>query len=449
MINYYFGSKEKLYLAVLERVYAEIREAEARARPRPPVAGGGDPPHRRVHLQLLRRARRLRAARHGREPGAGAATCGSPQVMRTLNRPIIERSARVIERGQARGRLPPRRRPVEIHKAIAALGMFNVTNQYTFGSIFQRDMGRKGDVDAAAVSPTSAGYRPDSQPRFDPRRKDMSSRRPSHGAQGGRRARRRGLAARLRAGQAEAALRRGVLRQGHPRRDDARCSPKDIEADFTLEPYYGGTLFKQGTELVALQRGNLEMGNIAPQDISKQIPAWSILTSAYLFRDADHLNAFFASDLGARDEEDGRGPAQGARSSGRPIFGTRQVGLKPKKKITTPADMAGIKLRMPRRRRLAVPRHARSAPTRRRWPMPRSTPACRPARSTARTTRCRTSQNMKFYEVMSQIVLTSHLVGFDLLTVNHEDLERHGAGASRRPSRPPPTRRSTGARPST
>ena len=49
--------------------------------------------------------------------------------------------------------------------------------------------------------------------------------------------------------------------------------------DFTLEPYYGGTLFKQGTELVALQRGNLEMGNIAPQDISNQIPAWSVLTS--------------------------------------------------------------------------------------------------------------------------------------------------------------------------
>src|SRR5678816_1291302 len=28
LINYYYGSKEKLYLAVLERVYAEIREAE-------------------------------------------------------------------------------------------------------------------------------------------------------------------------------------------------------------------------------------------------------------------------------------------------------------------------------------------------------------------------------------------------------------------------------------
>jgi hypothetical protein len=30
--------------------------------------------------------------------------------------------------------------------AIAALGMFNVTNQYTFGALFQRDMGPKGNV---------------------------------------------------------------------------------------------------------------------------------------------------------------------------------------------------------------------------------------------------------------------------------------------------------------
>ena len=49
-----------------------------------------------------------------------------------------------------------------------------------------------------------------------------------------------------------------------------------IKDDFVFEGYYGGNLFKQGTELVALQRGNLEMGNIAPQDISKQIPAWSV-----------------------------------------------------------------------------------------------------------------------------------------------------------------------------
>ena len=29
---------------------------------------------------------------------------------------------------------------------MAALGMFNVANRYTFGAIFQREMGAKGDV---------------------------------------------------------------------------------------------------------------------------------------------------------------------------------------------------------------------------------------------------------------------------------------------------------------
>ena len=66
---------------------------------------------------------------------------------------------------------------------------------------------------------------------------------------------------------------------------------KEVAADYKIEPFYNGTLFKQGTELVAVQRDNLELSNIAPQDISKQIPAWSILTAAYVFRDANHLEA--------------------------------------------------------------------------------------------------------------------------------------------------------------
>ena len=68
------------------------------------------------------------------------------KAMRTLNRPIIDRLARVIARGQAEGLFRADVEAVEIHKAIAALGMFNVTNRYTFGAIFQRDMGAKGDV---------------------------------------------------------------------------------------------------------------------------------------------------------------------------------------------------------------------------------------------------------------------------------------------------------------
>ena len=70
------------------------------------------------------------------------------------------------------------------------------------------------------------------------------------------------------------------------RADMIRMFAREVGGDFNVEPFYNGSLFKQGTELVALQRDNQEMGNIAPQDISKQIPAWSILTSAYLFRDA-------------------------------------------------------------------------------------------------------------------------------------------------------------------
>src|SRR5262245_7178684 len=92
------------------------------------------------------------------------------------------------------------------------------------------------------------------------------------------------------------------------RADIIRLLAKDIAGDFNLEPFYGGSLFKQGTELVALQRDNLEMGNIAPQDISKQIPAWTILTSAYLFRDANHLGRFWGSELGAQFKKQAEGP---------------------------------------------------------------------------------------------------------------------------------------------
>jgi TRAP-type C4-dicarboxylate transport system substrate-binding protein len=191
---------------------------------------------------------------------------------------------------------------------------------------------------------------------------------------------------------------------------------KEIEADFKVEPFYNGSLFKQGTELVALQRNNLEMGNIAPQDISNQLPAWSILTSAYLFRDANHLNAFFASDLGAQMKKMVEDQLK-VKILGPTFFGTRQVGLKPKKKITTPADMAGIKLRMPGGDAWQFLGRALGAN-----PTPMAYAEVYTGLQTGaidgQDNPLPNVQNMKFYEVMSQIVLTSHLVGFDLLTVN-------------------------------
>ena len=145
LINYYFGSKEKIYLAVLEHVYSEIRHAE----------GLLDLDHldptsaiRRIveftftyyleHEGFVRLvvAENQARGRHFRKS----------KTMRSLNRPIIERLARVIARGRADGSFRADADPLEVHMVIAALGLFNVTNRYTFGAIFQRDMGAKGDV---------------------------------------------------------------------------------------------------------------------------------------------------------------------------------------------------------------------------------------------------------------------------------------------------------------
>ena len=146
LINYYFGSKERLYIAVLEQVYAEIRTAEVELDldHLPPVDAIRRIVEFTFHYYLSHEgfvrivvAENQAKGRHLRKSKA----------MRTLNRPIIDRLARVIARGQAEGRFRPDLDPVEVHKAIAALGMFNVTNCYTFGAIFQREMGAKGDVD--------------------------------------------------------------------------------------------------------------------------------------------------------------------------------------------------------------------------------------------------------------------------------------------------------------
>ena len=200
------------------------------------------------------------------------------------------------------------------------------------------------------------------------------------------------------------------------RADAMRKLGDALKNDFVFEPHFAATLFKQGTELVALERGNLETAEVAPQDIANQLPAWSILTAAYLFRDADHLKKFFESEAGqemTKMAEDQLGIHIIA-----PIyFGTRQVNLKPDKTINTPADMSGIKLRMPGGDAWQFLGKALGA---------NPTPMAYAEVYTGLQTGAIDGQdnplpndyNMKFYEVTSQIVLTSHLVGFDVFAVS-------------------------------
>jgi TRAP-type C4-dicarboxylate transport system substrate-binding protein len=189
-----------------------------------------------------------------------------------------------------------------------------------------------------------------------------------------------------------------------------------MKSDFELQPFWGNTMFKQGTELVALQRGNLEMANLAPQDISKQLPAWSLLTSAYLFRDAAHLKKTFKSDVGrdfiklARDQ-------LGIEVITPVYFGSRHVNLKPDKTIKTPADLAGIKLRMPPGEFWQFLGESIGV---------NPTPVAFAEVYTALQTGAIDGQDnplllsklMKFDEVTTQFVLTGHVIGYDVMTVS-------------------------------
>lgn len=189
-----------------------------------------------------------------------------------------------------------------------------------------------------------------------------------------------------------------------------------MKDDFDFEPYWSNTLFKQGTELVALQRENLELCNLAPADISKQVPAWSLLTSAYLFRDYAHLKKTFEAEVGkdfirmARD--------QLGIEVIRPVyFGARQVNLKPAKKISTPADLQGVKLRMPPGefwQFLGESIGANPTPV----AFAELYTALQSGAVDGQDNPLVTARNMKFHEVTTQFVLTSHVIGYDMLAVS-------------------------------
>jgi len=200
-----------------------------------------------------------------------------------------------------------------------------------------------------------------------------------------------------------------------PRADAYKAFANLVKDEFDFEPYWINSLYKQGTELVAMQRGNLEMCNLAPADISKQVPAWSLMTSAYLFRDVAHLKKTFKSDVGlefikmARDQ-------LGIQVIAPVYFGSRNVNLKPTKVIKTPADLAGIKLRMPPGEFWQFLGESIGVTP---------TPVAIAEVYTALQTGAIDGQDnpplntkiMKFNEVTTQYVLTGHVIGYDLMVV--------------------------------
>jgi TRAP-type C4-dicarboxylate transport system substrate-binding protein len=188
-----------------------------------------------------------------------------------------------------------------------------------------------------------------------------------------------------------------------------------IKDDFDFEPYWGNTLFKQGTELVALQRDNLDLCNLAPADISKQIPAWSLLTSAYLFRDADHMKKTFKSDVGREFIKTAKDQL-GIQIITPVYFGSRSLNLKPDKQVKTPENLKGIKLRMPPGEFWQFLGESLGA---------NPTPVAYAELYTALQTGTVDGQDnpvvasklMKFDEVTTQFILTRHVIAYDVMAI--------------------------------
>jgi tripartite ATP-independent transporter DctP family solute receptor len=181
----------------------------------------------------------------------------------------------------------------------------------------------------------------------------------------------------------------------------------------SFEPHWNAALFKQGTELEAIARGNLEMSITSAQELATIFPEYSIFTAGYLHRDAEHQKKVFAADfmepMKKKVEDE-----LGVKLLTVMYLGRRQVNLRVDKEIKTPADMAGIKLRMPGTDAWQFLGSALGAN-----PVPIAFTEIYTALQTGavdgQDNPLPSVKDSKFHEVTKQIVLTSHLVDLNYL----------------------------------
>lgn len=185
------------------------------------------------------------------------------------------------------------------------------------------------------------------------------------------------------------------------------------------QPGYNGTLFAQGTELEAISRGNLEMSITSAQELAQFFPEFSIFTAGYVHQDAAHQVAVFNDPLmdpfKQRVIDD-----LGVRLLSVMYLGRRQVNLRQTREeleVMTPADLAGVNLRMPGTDAWQFLGRALGAS-----PTPMAFTEVYTALSTGavdgQDNPLPTVVDARFYEVTNQIVLTSHLVDLNYIALS-------------------------------
>ncbi len=138
MIYYYFQSKEGLYVAVLEEAYRRVRaiESELQLGDLAPEAAlrrlveftfdhhaGNEDYIRLVMNENINRAQFL----------------SQSKSIQGMNVPALEAITQMYERGVVQGVFRTGLTALDIHATISALSFFNVSNRFTFGTIFKFD----------------------------------------------------------------------------------------------------------------------------------------------------------------------------------------------------------------------------------------------------------------------------------------------------------------------
>ena len=139
MIYYYFGGKEQLFTAVLERAYSEIRMAEQEldVEHLDPVAAirrlaEQTFDHHEAHPDFIRLVsiENIHEAEH----------IAASEELGTIGSPALEVIRRILETGRRSGLFTADVDAVDLHAMISSFCFFRVSNRHTFGALFGRDL---------------------------------------------------------------------------------------------------------------------------------------------------------------------------------------------------------------------------------------------------------------------------------------------------------------------
>ena len=187
-----------------------------------------------------------------------------------------------------------------------------------------------------------------------------------------------------------------------------KAAVDEAGAGLDVSVHSASTLFKQGTEVPALQRGNLEMSTMTTFEVAQQVPELGYYNRGYLFRDYAHMRRVFDGAIGGEFRQ-AVSAKMGIEILATHYLGTRQVGLRQRREVAGPADLAGMKMRMP-----AGPEWLLLGRTLGVSPVPMGMPEVYLALKTGTIDGQENPLSIfsaaKLYEVSEQVVLTGHML---------------------------------------